>query len=155
MWPAWCSNHVIYKGRKIVGQCLVSPGASLPHVVYFLILLLFLLQYEYDHDVKGDRVVLGKGTYGIDLSLTLTDYWGCGQHVLNSSLSFIRQGVNYTVMLLILVEPQILLCASRPPPNISWSLETESQACPFCIWPFGGASYGWAGVVIADWSKWT
>lgn len=31
----------------------------------FLILLLCLFQYEYDHNAKGDRVVLGKGTYGI------------------------------------------------------------------------------------------
>lgn len=28
-------------------------------------LFLFCLQYEYDYDENGDRVVLGKGTYGI------------------------------------------------------------------------------------------
>uniref|UniRef100_A0A667HI75 mitogen-activated protein kinase kinase kinase n=1 Tax=Lynx canadensis TaxID=61383 RepID=A0A667HI75_LYNCA len=34
-------------------------------IVCFLILLLCLLQYEYDRNANGDRVVLGKGTYGI------------------------------------------------------------------------------------------
>uniref|UniRef100_A0A8C0T7H0 mitogen-activated protein kinase kinase kinase n=1 Tax=Canis lupus familiaris TaxID=9615 RepID=A0A8C0T7H0_CANLF len=34
-------------------------------LVCFLILLLCLLQYAYEHDANGDRVVLGKGTYGI------------------------------------------------------------------------------------------
>lgn len=27
--------------------------------------MLCLLQYEYDHDANGDRVVLGTGTYGV------------------------------------------------------------------------------------------
>lgn len=48
----------------MAGQCFGSDGAP-PQVVWFLILLLCLLQYEYDYDVNGDRVVLGKGTYGI------------------------------------------------------------------------------------------
>uniref|UniRef100_A0A673VGW5 mitogen-activated protein kinase kinase kinase n=1 Tax=Suricata suricatta TaxID=37032 RepID=A0A673VGW5_SURSU len=33
-------------------------------IVCFLVLLLCLLQYEYDHNANGDRVVLGKGSYG-------------------------------------------------------------------------------------------
>lgn len=30
-----------------------------------MLLLLFALQYDYEYDENGDRVILGKGTYGI------------------------------------------------------------------------------------------
>lgn len=32
--------------------------------MYYFVYL-FCLQYEYDYDENGERVVLGKGTYGI------------------------------------------------------------------------------------------
>lgn len=34
-------------------------------VIISVLLSLFCLQYEYDYDENGDRIVLGKGTYGI------------------------------------------------------------------------------------------
>lgn len=30
-----------------------------------MLLLLFALQYDYEYDEKGERVILGKGTYGV------------------------------------------------------------------------------------------
>lgn len=43
-----------------------SDGISVILLLHFmLLLLLFALQYDYEYDENGERVILGKGTYGI------------------------------------------------------------------------------------------
>ena len=40
-----------------------SDGINLIPLFHFM--LLFALQYDYEYDENGERVILGKGTYGI------------------------------------------------------------------------------------------
>lgn len=43
-----------------------SDGINVIFLLHFmLLLLLFALQYDYEYDENGERVILGKGTYGI------------------------------------------------------------------------------------------
>lgn len=42
-----------------------SDGISVILLLHFMLLFLFALQYDYEYDENGERVILGKGTYGI------------------------------------------------------------------------------------------
>lgn len=72
------------------------------------------------------------------------------------NLSCIGWGMNYKMMLLILVEPHVLRCAVYFS-SLSTYLGTlkQSPACLSVFNLFGGAFYCWARVLIADWLKQT
>lgn len=59
---------VLQKAASILDALVMvteSDGINVILLLYFMLLLLFALQYDYEYDENGERVILGKGTYGI------------------------------------------------------------------------------------------
>lgn len=58
--------HSLQKAASFLDALVVntvSDGINLIPLFHFT--LLFALQYDYEYDENGERVILGKGTYGI------------------------------------------------------------------------------------------
>lgn len=56
----------LQKATSILDALVTSTGSDgINCIPLFHFTLLFALQYDYEYDENGERVVLGKGTYGI------------------------------------------------------------------------------------------
>jgi len=64
-----CFSFLLHGGQEaasVLGALVMSTVSDRLNLIpLFHFMLLFALQYDYEYDENGERVILGKGTYGI------------------------------------------------------------------------------------------
>lgn len=57
--------HGLQKATIFLDALVRSTGSDGINLMQLFHFMLFVLQYDYEYDENGERVILGKGTYGI------------------------------------------------------------------------------------------